>query len=198
MTVLPIFYFAPVSYFALALQSDKLLLEKWENFPKQTYRNRCIIQGANGKLPLIIPTEHTGARIFKDIKISYASNWMNLHWKSIKSSYQSSPYFEYYQDSLKEIFDKKETYLIDFNLKTFQWINDKVKLNLDYDFTLEYNEFFEGKDARETFNAKKESTFQNQPYIQVFSDRFEFMNDLSILDLVCNVGPKCDTYISNI
>ncbi len=94
MIVLPNFYFAPVSYFSVWLQSEDIYLEQWENFPKQTYRNRCVIQGANGRLPLIIPIEHSGARTFKDIKISYASQWQKLHWKSIQSSYQSSPYFE--------------------------------------------------------------------------------------------------------
>ncbi len=197
MIILPSFYFAPISYFSLWLQSEKIYLEQWENFPKQTYRNRCIIQGANGRLPLIIPIEHTGVRMFKDIKISYASQWQKLHWKSIQSSYQSSPYFEYYEDSLYPIFEKKETFLFDLNLKTLNWINEKIKLDLSWKLTEKYVKIPNETDARDFFNAKKESTYQGQKYIQVFSDRFEFMSDLSILDLICNVGTKSATYMHN-
>ena len=154
MDILPNFYLGPVSYFASWLQSGTVLLEQWENFPKQTYRNRCIIQGANGKLPLIIPIEHTGERIVKDIKVSYATNWQKLHWKSIQSSYQGSPYFEYYEDSLQPLFEKKEKFLFDLNLKTMEWVNERLKLNLSYQLTDQYNENTEGTDYRNHFSAK--------------------------------------------
>ncbi|MDR1876165.1 MAG: WbqC family protein [Flavobacteriaceae bacterium] len=195
MIILPNFYFAPISYFSLWLQSEDIYLEQWENFPKQTYRNRCVIQGANGRLPLIIPIEHSEVRIMKDIKISYASGWQKLHLKSIRSAYQSSPYFEYYEDSLAPIFEKRETFLFDMNLKTLDWANMILKLNLSYYLTEKYVKNVDGTDARENFNAKRESPYYNTKYIQVFSDRFDFMNDLSILDLICNLGPKSADYI---
>ncbi|MDR2122026.1 MAG: WbqC family protein [Flavobacteriaceae bacterium] len=197
MIILPNFYFAPVSYFALWLKSEDVHLEQWENFPKQTYRNRCVIQGANGKLPLIIPIEHSGARIMKDIKISYASDWQKLHWKSIRSAYQSSPYFEHYENTLIPVFEKKETFLFDMNLKTLDWVNTILKFDFSYQLTDKYIKDTEGTDAREMFNAKKESPHLYPEYIQVFSDRFDFMNDLSILDLICNLGPKSAIYINN-
>jgi hypothetical protein len=197
--ILPNFYFAPISYFVEWLQYENIKLEHQENFPKQTYRNRCVIQGANGRLPLVVPIEHSGARVVKDIKISYADAWQKLHWKSIQSAYQSSPYFEYYEDDLAPIFEKKETFLFDLNLKTLDWVNQKLNLNLQYELTEEYIKLPENTDdARMLFNAKKISEWQNPEYIQVFSDRFDFMNDLSILDLICNIGAKFATYIEKI
>ncbi|TWP23268.1 hypothetical protein ETU10_07910 [Apibacter muscae] len=195
MVLLPCFYFAPISYYNVwGLHKDKAI-ERWENFPKQTYRNRCIIQGANGKLPLIIPIEHSGARIIKDIKISYSSAWQKIHWKSLQSSYQSSPYFEYYEDSLSKIFEKKETFLFDLNLSTLEWACKILDLDNNFIYTQEYIQKSEIMDFRISFNAKKNDEYKNPYYIQVFSDRFEFMNNLSILDLVFNVGPKSANYI---
>ncbi|QYN51075.1 MULTISPECIES: WbqC family protein [Apibacter] len=198
MIVLPCFYFPPVSYFEKWFHSEKIYLEQWENFPKQTYRNRCIVQGANGKLPLIVPIEHSGARIIKDIKISYASSWQKLHSKSLQSAYQSSPYFEYYEDKLIQLLEKKETFLLDLNLNTIEWACSILKLECSYELTDEYVKNPPFTDAREAFNAKKESPYKNKKYIQVFSDRFEFMNDLSILDLICNLGPKSANYLTNV
>ena len=93
--LLPIFYLPPVSWFSEFLNQEEIVFELFENFPKQTYRSRCNIFGANGKLALIIPIHHNGSRTLKDIEISYAEDWQKLHWKSIKIAYQSSPYFEY-------------------------------------------------------------------------------------------------------
>jgi len=115
--LLPLFYLAPVSWFSVFLNEDnEIFLEQYENFPKQTYRNRAAIYGANGKLPLIIPINHNGKREMKDIEISFAEDWQKLHWKSIKTAYQSTPYFEFYEDRLKGIYDEKISSLAEFNL----------------------------------------------------------------------------------
>lgn len=197
MITLPNFYFGPVSYFMTWANSENIWLEQWENFPKQTYRNRCVIQGANGRLPLIVPIEHSKVRVIKDIKISYASAWQKLHWKSLQSSYQSSPYFEYYEDGLRPVFERKETFLFDLNLKTLEWVSKILKVNYSFQLTEEYYKNPPMADYRNFFSAKKTGEFINEEYIQVFSDRFEFMNDLSILDLICNIGPKSATYIKH-
>ena len=109
--LLPIFYLPPISWFSIFLDGDNhIFLEQFENFPKQTYRNRTAIYGANGKLPLIIPIKHNGKREMKDIEISFSEDWQKLHWKSIKTAYQSTPYFEFYEDRLKSIFMKKSAH----------------------------------------------------------------------------------------
>ena len=103
---------------------NEIVIEQEENFPKQTYRNRTNIFGANGKLSLIIPINHTGKRVMKELEISYAENWQKQHWKSIKIAYQSSPFFEYYEDQLITLYQKEEKYLLDFNLKSISIIQN--------------------------------------------------------------------------
>ena len=198
-TVLPIFYLPPVSWFSVFLNPEnQITFEQFENFPKQTYRNRATIYGANGKLPLIIPIKHTGKREIKDIEISFAEDWQKLHWKSIKTAYQSTPYFEFYEDKLKSIFSEKIISLKDFNIKALGIILAILKTEKKYDFTSEYFKNPESEDYRERFSAKSESEFDTPEYYQSFSDKYGFLKDLSILDLICNIGPESLTYCKNI
>ncbi len=127
--IFPAFYFGPISYFAELIRAENYRLEAYEHFPKQTYRNRCYIQGANGKLRLAIPTQHNGARVLKEILVSDDYNWQKEHFKSLVSAYKSSPYFEYYEDDLASVFESKEKYLLDLNLKTIEFISSKLKLD---------------------------------------------------------------------
>lgn len=198
-TVLPIFYLPPVSWFAEFLKEEnEILLEQHENFPKQTYRSRCNIYGANGKLALILPIHHNGKRVMKDLELSYAEDWQKLHWKSIKIAYQSSPYFEYYEDKLKQIFSVQPTSLIEFNLNALKIILQILKVEKDYSLTTEFKKTPDAVDLRERFSAKKESEYHLPEYYQTFSDKLGFIKDLSILDVVCNIGPESATYIKKV
>ena len=197
--LLPVFYLPPISWFSEFLNDEnEILFEQFENFPKQTYRNRCNIFGANGKLSLIIPINHNGAREYKSIEVSYRENWQNLHWKSIKTAYQSSPYFEYYEDKLMKIFEKKEKFLLDFNLKSIEVIQLILKTEKAYSLNEEFTKTPAEVDFRNKFSAKKESEFEMEEYYQTFTDKMGFMKDLSILDLICNKGPETLTYLKNI
>lgn len=197
--LLPVFYMPPVSWFSVFLNAEnEVVFEQFENFPKQTYRNRANIYGANGKLSLIIPMNHNGKREMKDIEISYREDWRNLHWKSIKTAYQSSPYFEYYEDKFRKIFDLKEKFLLDFNLKGLEVIQQILKTEKAHSLNEEYIKNPEAIDFREKFSAKHPSEFEMEEYYQTFSDKFGFLKDLSVLDLVCNKGPESPTYIKKI
>ena len=197
--LLPVFYIPPISWFSVFLDSEtEILFEQFENFPKQTYRNRTNIYGANGKLSLIIPIAHNGNRTFKDIEISYREDWRNLHWKSIKTAYQSSPYFEFYEDKLRKIYDLKEKHVLDFNLKALEVIQQILKTGKAYSLNNEYIKIPEEISFREKFSAKLPSEFEMDEYYQTFSDKSRFLEDLSILDLICNKGPESMTYIKNI
>ncbi|MBO6201568.1 MAG: WbqC family protein [Chryseobacterium sp.] len=197
--LLPIFYLPPISWFSVFLDSEnEITFEQFENFPKQTYRNRAVIYGANGKLPLIIPIKHTGKRELKDIEISVVEDWQKLHWKSIKTAYQSTPYFEYYEDKLKTIYEGKVDSLLDFNLKALKVILNILKTEKEYILTEEYFKNPESENYREKFSAKSESEAVFSEYYQSFSDKHGFLKDLSILDLICNIGPESLTYIKNI
>ncbi len=197
--LLPVFYIPPISWFSVFLDPEtEILFEQFENFPKQTYRNRTNIYGANGKLSLIIPIAHNGSRTFKDIEISYREDWRNLHWKSIKTAYQSSPYFEFYEDKLRKIYDLKEKHVLDFNLKALEVIQQILKTGKAYSLNNEYIKIPEEISFREKFSAKHPSEFEMDEYYQTFSDKSGFLEDLSILDLICNKGPESMTYIKNI
>lgn len=197
--LLPVFYLPPVSWFSEFLNPEnEITLEQFENFPKQTYRNRTNIYGANGKLSLIIPINHNGSRIFKDIEISYREDWQKLHWKSIKTAYQSSPYFEFYEDKLKKLFENKEKFLLEFNLKSIGIIQDILKTEKAYSLNKEYIKNPKHVNFRDKFSAKNPSEYKMDEYYQTFSDKMGFLKDLSILDLICNKGPESLTYIKNI
>lgn len=197
--LLPVFYLPPVSWFSDFLnQENDVVFEKFENFPKQTYRNRANIYGANGKLSLIIPIHHNGTRIINDIEISYAEDWQKLHWKSIKTAYQSSPYFEYYESKLVDIFLHKTKSLLDFNINSLKIILDILKEEKSFSFTEEYIRVPDALDYRESYSAKQESGDNWLEYYQTFSDKQGFIKDLSILDLLCNLGPEARTYINKI
>ena len=197
--LLPIFYLPPISWFAVFLKEEnEIVLEQYENFPKQTYRNRTNIYGANGRLSLIIPINHSGERVMKEIKVSHRENWQKLHWKSIKTAYQSSPYFEFYEDRLQKIFEFRTDSLIQFNLNALKIVLDILKTEKAYSLNNDYVKIPLEENYREKFSAKKETEFEMEEYYQTFSDKLGFENDLSILDLICNKGPETLTYLKNI
>lgn len=197
--LLPVFYLPPISWFSVFLDAEnEIVFEQYENFPKQTYRNRASIYGANGKLSLIIPIIHNGKRELKDIEISYSEDWRKLHWKSIKTAYQSSPYFEFYEDKFRSLFNLKEKYLLDFNIKGLEMIQKILKTEKAHSLNKEYIKNPDEVNFRDRFSAKLPSEFEMEEYYQTFSDRSGFLNDLSILDLICNKGPESLTYIKNI
>ncbi|SDE72885.1 WbqC family protein [Riemerella columbipharyngis] len=197
MKLLPVFYMPPISWMAEFLSAENAVIEQCENFPKQTYRNRANIYGANGKLSLIIPIHHNRKRVMRDIEISYAENWQSLHWKSIKTAYQTSPYFEYYEDALAPMFQDREKFLVDFNLRTLEVFQKILKTEQSFSLSRSYETDFEGVDFRNSFSAKSESAYELDEYYQTFSDKLGFIKDLSILDLICNKGPESQTYIRN-
>jgi len=196
--LLPIFYLPNISWFSKFLKEDyNVFFEKWENFPKQTYRNRTYIYGANGKLPLIIPIKHTGDRLYKNLKISYSENWQKLHWKSIKIAYQSSPFFEFYENDLQKIYLYDIENLMEFNLNSLEIVFNILKCKKKIYFTDKYDKgITKMKDYRDFFSTKKQyNEIKIKEYYQVFSDKLGFFADLSIVDLICNLGPESLGYI---
>ena len=196
--LLPVFYLPPISWFSALENAEEIELEQYENFIKQTYRNRMCIYGANGKLSLIIPIKHSGSKVLKDIKMSFAEDWVSHHWKSIKSAYQNTPYFEYYEHKIKSIYNYKTDSLIDFNCNAINVLLKIIKSDKKFSLSSEYNKVVDYEDYRDLFSTKSETSFEMIDYYQAFSDKHGFLKDLSILDLICNIGPESLTYIKNI
>lgn len=199
-------YFAPIQYYCKMIQYPNVFIEQWENYSKQSYRNRCNIYGANGALAISIPVvKATSKKILtKDVKISYDTNWQKLHWKGIESAYKSSPFYEYYIDDLERFFSNKWDYLLDYNMEIHEEVCGILELDnqsaLTEDFIpLNSSDFI---DFRNTIHPKPskevfDSNFKSQGYTQVFGDKHGFIPNLSILDLIFNVGPDSASYLES-
>jgi len=193
-------YFPNIHQFTQIIKANNILFEVSDNYQKQTFRNRTYIYGANGKLGLFIPVIHTHKyrELFKDVKISYDSNWMDLHLKSLQSAYRSSPYFEYFEDDFIKLYSEKEKFLADFNIKCIRLISSLLDLDLVYKISGEYVEKTNDIiDLRDLSNARKEKKIDTPKYIQVFESKHGYINNLSILDLLFSEGPNSVSLITN-
>ncbi|MBX2846077.1 MAG: WbqC family protein [Saprospiraceae bacterium] len=198
-------YFPPIATMAVLEQSTTVVFDVHEHFVKGSYRNRCHICGANGLLRLSVPLlkgKHQ-RRAVKDVQISYDHDWQKLHWQSIETAYRRSPYFEYYEDDFKELFSKRYAYLVGLNQATLKWFKDHVGLRVEFNNSQSYvAELVKGTvDLRSQIhpNAAK-NTFQVKPpaYQQVYSNKLDFIPNLSILDLVFNLGPRSKNYLQEL
>lgn len=193
-------YFPNIHQFTQIIKANNILFEVSDNYQKQTFRNRTYIYGANGKLGLFIPVIHTHKQreLFKDVKISYESNWMDLHLKSLQSAYRSSPYFEYFEDDFIKLYSEKEKFLVDFNIKCIKLISNLLDLDLDFKISNEYVENTNDIiDLRDLSNARKEKKIETLKYIQVFESKHGYINNLSILDLIFSEGKNSVSLINN-
>lgn len=193
-------YLGPIAYYNAILKADTLLLEQYEYYEKQSYRNRCNIAGPNGKLSLSIPVEKTSGdkTLTRDIRISEHGEWQMQHWKSIESSYNSTPFFEYYRDDLVGFYHKKWNFLWDFNLEIQSTIFELLEFKPNIKLTSEYKVELDANylDLRQTIHPKKENLkHSNIPYYQVFEQRYGFQPNLSIIDLLFNMGNESQIII---
>ena len=198
-------YFAPVQYYSKIMLHQEIFIERFENFNKQTYRNRCLILGANGPVPLIVPViKGRGTKILvKDLRISYDTDWQRNHWRTIFSAYNSSPFFEFYKDDIKPYFTENWKYLFDMNLSIQETICNLIGLNKSITLTDDFERVPKNTIIlRETITPKKHKAgqdpfFKAAGYTQVFSEKFKFSPNLSILDLLFNEGPNSYKILSS-
>lgn len=192
-------YLAPIEYYSKLLAYDTVYIEQHDHYTKQTYRNRCNIVGPGGILPLSIPTVKPDSLKcpMKDIQISDHGNWRHLHWNAIESAYNNTPFFEYYKDDFAPFYEKKHRFLFDFNEELRQLICELIDLTPTVKYTPEYKTGFNSNefDFREIIHPKKDygiedPEFISVPYYQVFEARHGFIPNLSIIDLLFNMGPE--------
>jgi len=195
-------YLPPIEYFYFLNKSDAVNIEQFETYKKQTYRNRCRIYTEKGDTQLSIPViktfgNHTKV---KDIQIFRDENWQKSHWKAITSAYQASPYFLYYMDDLSLIYQKKYKFLLDFNNDLLKIIFNNIGISIPLSLT---NDFIkplgEPNDFRYLISPKEDQLIEQYPsYMQVFDDRHGFIPNLSIIDLLFNLGPETRTYLNGL
>lgn len=193
-------FFPSIASFVAICKAKEVVFEIHDNYQKQTYRNRSYIYGANGKLQLNVPVNYTqkNRQKYKDVKISNASNWQSINWKSIESAYRTSPYFEFYEDELRPLFKSKEEYLLSYNFKCLDVILECLQLDLNYSKTNVYESNPEiDMDLRKLANVRKERSIFFNSYIQVFNTKHGFISNLGILDLLFNEGPNALNYLES-
>lgn len=197
----PCFYLPPIAAVSemLTTNNEQILIEKFEHFPKQTYRNRASIYSPNGKLDLIIPVVK-GAKVhtvIKDVRISYESDWQRLHWMSLQTSYRRSAYFEFYEDEFAAFYKKKYEFLFDLNTELLMLLIKLLKLKKTLVFTTSYEKAYDDvQDLRESIHPKKTDNEKIlKPYFQVFQPKYGFISNLSIVDLLFNQGPNSLNYL---
>ena len=214
-------YFGPVQWYQKLKRYDHCVIEQYDSYQKQTYRNRCVIATANGLQALTVPVEVGGKKEeVREVRISDHNQWRRVHWNALQSAYSESPFFEYYADDIRPFFEKKYEFLIDFN----EAIRQKMCELLDIDTSVSYSSGFmvhgswfmvhgswfrvhgsgfmvhgSGfRDFREVIHAKHpqdDPEFQPRSYWQVFQHRYGFQPNLSILDLLFCMGPEAVFYL---
>ncbi|MCP4484168.1 MAG: WbqC family protein [Flavobacteriaceae bacterium] len=194
-------HFSPsIEYFDKINDCENLLIEVYENYQKQTYRNRCYILTSQKVDKLIVPIINPHKKtIIKDIKIDNRSLWFIKHLRSIKTSYSKAPYFIYYEEKLNKIFNKKHKFLIDLNLELINLFLEILEINLNIKLTTKYNELYEQNilDYRNKIILpnKRITDFITKKYTQIFGT--QFYPNLSIIDLFMSKGPSSSLYLTN-
>lgn len=196
--------FPCIEYMALLLATANPIMEVHEHFAKQTIRSRYYISGPKGLQMLSVPVVHN--KLYKtsirEIRISYDTFWQRTHWRSIESAYNRSAFFEFYKDSLLPLFNKPYPFLFDFNAIMLEWVLSSIKNEIQWHPTAQFEKTINKKaDFRELSNQKSTHTIratQFKPYPQVFQEENGFLPNLSILDLLFNLGPGTKNYLDTI
>ena len=196
-------YFPPITYMAKLGEYQSVIIEQYETYPKQTYRNRAVIATAMGSMSLSVPVvkrngNHT---ITKDIDICNHENWRIKHCRAIEAAYNSSPYFMYYKDDIFHILNQDYSTLPELNIAILRFLAKKLhiktEIRLSVDFVFSHDLPADTDDYRNYFSTKTtDNSISSLPvYDQVFADRVGFLPNVSILDLLFNMGPEANQYL---
>ncbi len=197
MTILSLHYLPCIQWFQILLSGEDIVIDVHEHFVKQTYRNRATILSANGKLALTIPVKKAPNHTPNiDVKIENDFNWQHQHWQTIVSAYNSAPYFLYYQDYFKPLYGQEFTSLVEWNKALLSVCLKIMKLDINLNYSQKY---FDGIKVEEDFRMKISPKVKHEGlsknYLQVFSEKFPFEPNLSIIDVLFNNGPRWKEFI---
>jgi len=191
-------YFGSVSQWLGILSADHVIFEVCDNYQKQTLRNRCNIAAANGRLCLSIPVHYSqkNRQLYKKVRIANNTNWQELHLKSLHSAYKMSPFYDYYIDDLSDLYQDSWEHLMEFNFKSIAIISNLLDIEFEQERSQSFITAERGiKDLRYLSTKNAVSAFRLLPYTQVFSQKYGFLSDLCILDLLFNEGPNTENFL---
>lgn len=187
-------YLPPIAYFSALVNCSGVIVEKYEHYEKQTFRNRCYIKTAQGTEMLIVPlTSKHGKTVISEVRIDYGQKWLNNHWRTICSAYGKAPFFEHYADDLHDILFQRSEFLYDLNLALLTMCLKWLKWNLPIRESLAYEAVppDDVTDLRSAINPKKTGNlagfYKPAVYSQVFGNKFD--ENLSLIDLIFCEGP---------
>lgn len=189
-------YLPPVNFFTAIKSGGDVLIEQYDNYCKQTYRNRCRIATAGGIQTLTIPVVKSDnpKQLMKDVRISDHGDWRRQHWNALESAYMNSPFFMYYQDDFRPFYERRIEFLIDFNTQLTELILKLAGMDKKIKLTESYSRPTQGiNDLRQLIDPQQ--TSQNRPYWQVFKQKYGFQPNLSAVDLLFNMGPEFPLYL---
>ncbi len=195
-------YFLNVLTFSVVLSND-ILWEVRDNYQKQTYRNRCHICTDQGRHVLSVPIKHVGGhegrQLFRDVQLDDSTPWQRQHWRGIQTAYRASPFFEYYEDDIAPLFEPKFTHLMELNFEILNVLGELIGFEMSQSKTSSYTPELESiKDGRFLVNAKLDLQETPEEYHQVFHDKHGFIGNLSVLDVLFNLGPQTSAYLKKV
>jgi hypothetical protein len=191
-------YLPPAEYFSLIVNADTILIEKEENYLKQSYRNRCYLLSAHGTQILSVPVLEGSRRkvSVKDIRIDYSKRWQQVHLGALCASYRASPYFEFFFDAIEKIILNNHTFLIDLNMDLTEFACSILGIEKKILFTIDFEPPGNAdSDFRYSLSPKKESSYQLKDYIKVFNNGPVVDSRISIVDLIFNNGREAVDFL---
>ncbi len=198
-------YLPPVGYIASIVRYSEVMIEKHETYLKQSFRNRCVIAGANGLLPLSVPVLRGSFHKtpVSEIAVDYSRRWIPVHIRSIISAYRNAPYFDFYSGELFDIMACGEHLLLNLNMKLLQFTLKTIGIEKEINFTGSFLKPDSSEmDLRYSISPKSENRYRREtlfkPYPQLFSERYGFKADISIIDLIFNMGPESLPYLKGL
>jgi len=191
-------YLPPLEYFSLISGAEDVSVEKEENYLKQTYRNRCYILSAHGPQLLSVPVYQGSLHktAVKDIRVDYSKRWQQVHLRAMAASYNSSPYFEFYFENFEKIISGNHVFLLDLNMELTMHVLEILKIDKKLFYTKKFEPVCGYQyDFRYRISPKAESSFSEKRYLQVFESNTGFIPNLSMVDLIFNMGPEAVKYL---
>ncbi|MBN8576998.1 MAG: WbqC family protein [Cytophagales bacterium] len=194
-------YLPSLEYFTVLKNFNHIALEQHEYYTKQSYRNRCFINTAQGVQMLVIPVTHkSGKTVMKDVQLEATIRWKNNHWRTLESAYRKAPFYEYYADELNQILFSDYKFLFDLNLTLLSFCLKNLRHQPHLTVSMSYQQAVASTcvDMRSAIQAKIPYSSRNNyrpiPYYQVFGN--QFVPNLSLVDLLFCAGAQAGSILA--